>query len=134
MKFAYSSEEATAMIVDMINQLRYEVYGTHDYDVTVATHHSTAEWAAEYITRDFSHCTPFTENMAHINLNGDIIKNLFNGWKNSPGHYSWMIDKDMVYFSLGVHVSEATGVHAALVMWKTDELYLDNPNYTWEYR
>ncbi|MBE7002297.1 MAG: CAP domain-containing protein [Ruminococcaceae bacterium] len=134
LEFAYSSQEATAMIVEMINQLRYEVYGTHAYDVQVATHHSAAEWAAEYITTDFFGCTPFVENIAHINLNGNLVKRLFDAWKNSPGHYAAMIDKDRKYISLGVYVSEATGTHSALVMWNKDELYLDNPNYTWECR
>ena len=134
MQFAYSSAEASAIIVEMINQLRYEVYGTHAYDVQIATHHSAAEWAAEYITTDFYECTPFTENLAHINLNGNLIKRLFDAWKNSSGHYAAMINKDVKYISLAVNVSEATGAHSALVMWHKDELYLDNPNYTWDCR
>ena len=134
MKFVYSSSEASAIIVEMINQLRYEVYGTHAYDVQVATHHSAAEWAAEYITTDYSHCTPFVENLGQSNLNGNIIQKLFDSWKNSSGHYAAMINKDVKYISLAVNVSEATGAHSALVMWHKDELYLDNPNYTWDYR
>ncbi len=134
MQFAYTSAEATAIIVEMINQLRYEVYGTHAYDVAVASHHSASEWAAKHLTTDFFACTPFVENIAHINLNGNLVKRLFEAWKNSPGHYAWLIDKDMRYFSLGVYISEEYGTHSSLVMWNKDELYLDNPNYTWVYR
>ncbi len=134
MKFAYSSAEATAMIVEMINQLRYEVYGTHAYDVAVATHHSAAEWSAEYISNDYQHCVPFPNNIGHENPSGNIVQKLFNSWKNSPGHYSLLIDKYREYCSLGVYVGDDGSVYACLIICDKDELYLDNPNYTWQFR
>lgn len=131
LEFIYTPEEATAKIVEMINEERYRVYGTHEYDVVVATHHSAAQWGAAYITNDFQHCTPFRENIYQGGMTGDMIKRAFDWWMNSPAHYSLMIDKNVTYASLGVYVNDSLGFYSMLIMWDRDELYLDNPNYTW---
>lgn len=130
----YTPEQATAKIVEMINAERYRVYGTHEYDIVVATHHSAAEWGAKYIVNDFQHCTPFRENIYQGGMTGDMIARAFNWWMNSPAHYNLMIDKNVTYASLGVYVNDKVGFYSMLIMWDKDELYLDNPNYTWEFR
>ena len=48
--------------------------------------------------------------------------------------YNLMIDKNVTYASLGVYVNDKVGFYSMLIMWDKDELYLDNPNYTWEFR
>lgn len=131
LEFIYTPEQATAKIVEMINAERYRVYGTHDYDVVVATHHSASAWAAEYLATDYQHCTPFWDNIAHRGLNNNIISGFFEQCMNSPAHYDLIIDKDAKYVSLGTYVNSETGAYLCLIMWTKDELYLDNPNYTW---
>lgn len=134
LNYIYTSAQATAKIIEMINAERYRVYGTHEYDIVVATHHSAAEWGAKYIVNDFQHCTPFRENIYQGGMSGDMIARAFNWWMNSPTHYNLMIDKNVKYASLGVYVNEDVGFYTMLIMWDKDELYLDNPNYTWECR
>ena len=128
----YSSERNTAKIVELIHQERRRVFGTDEYDVVVATHHSTAEWGAEYISTDFQHVTPFWNNIYRGGLMGDLTKRVFEAWMESPPHYALIINKNVKYVSLGMYVDAELGLYSMLIMWDKDELYLNNPNYTWD--
>lgn len=134
MEFVYDSQRNSEKIVELINQERRRVYGTDEYDVVVATHHSAAEWGAEYISTDFQHITPFRENIYQGGMMGDLTTRMFEAWMESPPHYALMIDKDAKYVSLGMYLHPETGLYSMLIMFDKDELYLDNPNYTWHGR
>ena len=132
LELVYSSERNSAKIVELINEERRRVFGTDEYDVVVATHHSAAEWGAEYISTDFQHVTPFWNNIYRGGLMGDLTGRVFEAWMNSPPHYALLIHKDVKYVSLGMYVDAELGLYSMLIMWDKDELYLNNPNYTWD--
>lgn len=99
MYFRYTDYEAAVIMLGYVNDLRAEVYGTHDYDLVLDE--TLIEWSktrAKAITKDFSHNgKPFScgENIVG---GGESIYAQFKSWKNSSGHYNNMINKDYKYF------------------------------------
>ena len=99
MYFRYTEYDAAVIMLNYVNNLRAEVYGTHDYDLVLDA--TLLEWSktrAKAIIEHYSHDgAPFScgENICN---SGCGIYDQFKGWKNSPEHYTNMINKDYKYF------------------------------------
>ncbi len=98
--FRYTPLEAAQMMLQWVNDLRAEVYGTHAYDLILDDFcQSAAEIRAVQLTTDYSHSGSMTPGECIVNEFG--LYNQFLAWKNSPLHYEIMIRRDNVYFGYG---------------------------------
>lgn len=99
MRFRYTAYEAAVIMLGYVNDLRAEVYGTHDYDLVLDD--TLLEWAQERavaITINYSHSGRPLSCGENICSGGLGIYDHFIRWKNSEGHYANMIRKDYKYF------------------------------------
>ena len=102
--YKYTAMEAAEIMAGYINQLRYELYGTHDYDVKVCEPlMEISSIRAEEILTNYTHTTTTKKYgaMENIHRAGPTasIYNFYLGWFNSPAHYAAMVDKNNEYFA-----------------------------------
>lgn len=115
MRFRYTDYEAAMIMLGYVNDLRAEVYGTHDYDLTIDE--TLIEWSkirSEAIVEDFSHNGAPLICGENIASGGYGIYDQFVGWKNSSGHYANMIKKEYKYFGYAVN-NEGAGTGSAVL-------------------
>lgn len=112
LRFAYTSEEATEIMLGYVNELRESVYGTSEYNLIIDEDMvAKAEIRAEEIGICFSHGGTFTGAVAENITNGGVnIYDHFISWKESPGHYNAMINPDYLLFGYGTYQS-STGYY-----------------------
>ena len=104
--FAYSDYEAALIMLDYVNSLREEYYGTSEYNLVLDPDLvELSAIRAKQISVNFSHdeCPPFCgENIVG---GGSGIYSHFSSWKNSSGHYANMLDTRYKYFGYALHKS-----------------------------
>ena len=111
MHYAYTAMEAAQIMLGYVNDLRAEVYGSHDYDMVVNEYlMGIAEIRAKEIVTNYSHNTETPkygayENIASTNA-ATPLKSMFEAWKNSSGHYQNMIDSRKEYFAFAMLIIE----------------------------
>ena len=116
MRFRYTDYEAAQIMLGYVNNLRAEVYGTHDYDLVLDDElMRLVGIRAKEISTHYSHgggtYTNANENIANGYLS---IYDQFLGWKNSAGHYANMIDKTHKYFGYAAYNKTAGTEYAKM--------------------
>lgn len=108
MQYALTYEEAAQIMLGYVNQLRYEVYGTHDYDLQLGTGEwvNMVQFIAEELSKNYQHSGLPSENIAYGCTN---VKDFFECWKNSSGHYANMINKNYKYIVFASYSPYETG-------------------------
>lgn len=98
--FKYTQREAAQIMLDYVNNLRAEVFGTHAYDLSLDDFcQRSAEIRAGQLKTNYSHSGQLTPGeciTSHLSLYEQ-----FDSLKNSPSHYEIMIRKDNQYFGYG---------------------------------
>ena len=110
--FRYTQREAAQIMLNYVNNLRAEVYGTHAYDLKLDDWcQSVAEKRAVQLTTNYSHSGKQTPG-ENITSNLSIYEQ-FIAWKNSPGHYENMVNRTYTRFGYGYASCGDNGFNAA---------------------
>ncbi len=101
--YAYDAMTAATIMLGYVNDLRREVLG-EGYDLVLDSNLVTlASNRAVEISTDFRHVgLPCGENIA---MTAPSISAMFDGWKNSPGHYANMVGAGYKYFGFAMYVT-----------------------------
>lgn len=104
-----------------VNELRREVLGSGHDLVLDPTLISLSQIRAKEIIVNYSHSTDtYTNAGENITNGGNNIKSQFNAWKQSPGHYQNMINKDYEYFGYAPYhrdLNYGTGMYGVQLFW-----------------
>ncbi len=122
-------EEAAEIMLGYVNDLRAEVYGSHEYDLKLDPKLvELAQIRAGEISKNFSHSGgTFTNAGENICMGFLPIKGQFDAWLNSPGHKANMLTKEYKYFGYGLYGANGEyGVQLFWTDWHRDGYFTSN--------
>lgn len=120
-KIKYTPYEAANLMLGYVNELRREALGP-GYDLVLdPTLLDLAQIRSKEISEYFSHFGgTYTNAAENIIAMAGSLKSMFNGWKESSGHYQNMINKNYKYFGFGVYhrdLNYGTGMYGVQLFW-----------------
>lgn len=106
--FKYTQREAAQIMLNYVNDLRAEVFGTHAYDLTIDSYaQSLAEKRAVQLVTNYSHSG--SNSAGECIVSKLSLYEQFVALKNSSTHYAVMTRKDYQYFGYGYAANEGDG-------------------------
>ena len=104
----YSAYEAANIMLGYVNELRREVLG-EGYDLVLdTTLMGLAETRAKEISVNYSHSGgTYTNAGENIAKGCKTLKDYFNAWKNSSGHYQNMTYENYKYFAFSIYCEDS---------------------------
>ena len=95
-------------MLDYVNNLRAEVFGTHAYDLTIDDYaQSLAEDRAVQLVTNYSHSG--SNSAGECIVSQLSLYEQFVALKNSSTHYAVMTRKDYQYFGYGYAANDGDG-------------------------